>query len=354
MNQKKTRGFFIALIIVLSLCVIVFLVSITKNQLNGEFEKLNETDQAILTEYHTLCDSLVEDDIWDGYNLEEKPILALAGSFGGGYLINPTEPISSIFAKEISLPDNWNIKVYRLSAVTPGLMQFLLEGDFNTIDKTYSVFDNQVYFTKYDDTYSVNEKWSNLHFVTYLTHESFHYYMQKNWPTGARFSADGLTDEDLSLLKEEYQVLAEIQEQLLSEAPDQETLQRCAADYVDIMNRRLAANEDYVKKELEMEAVEGTATYVSIHASRRVGYDYGVMYFSNQKNVSFNDIIPQYQAGNLDISYLANRIPYETGALLCLLMDELRIPDWQSAFNEQTSEEPVCAYSIIKDWVEER
>lgn len=117
-------------------------------------------------------------------------------------------------------------------------MQFLLEGDFSTIDKTYSVFGNPVYFIRYDAG-SVGEKWSNLHFATYLAHESFHYYMQENWPDGARFSADALTDEDLSLLAQEYQTLAEIQDQLLSGKPDQGRLREYAAEYVGIMDRRL-------------------------------------------------------------------------------------------------------------------
>lgn len=46
-----------------------------------------------------------------------------------------------------------------------------------------------------------------------------------------------------------------------------------------------------------------------------------------------------------------DRIPYETGALLCLRMDELNIPDWQQKLNNQTSENPVTLYSIIDDFI---
>ena len=79
-------------------------------------------------------------------------------------------------------------------------------------------------------------------------------------------------------------------------------------------------------------------TYVGIQASRRVGYDFGVMYFSNRKDVPFSEIIPQYRAENIDKSYLADRIPYETGGLLTL--------------NNQTLDAPVSLYSMLKDWVE--
>ena len=76
------------------------------------------------------------------------------------------------------------------------------------------------------------------------------------------------------------------------------------------------------------------------------------MYFSNRKDVPFPEIITQYRAGNIDKSYLADRIPYETGGLLCLLMDELGVPKWQEALNSQTLEAPVSLYSILKVWVE--
>ena len=56
----------------------------------------------------------------------------------------------------------------------------------------------------------------------------------------------------------------------------------------------MAANEDYVQKEMSAETMEGTATYAGIQASRRVGYDFGVMYFSNRKDVPFSEIITQY------------------------------------------------------------
>lgn len=92
-----------------------------------------------------------------------------------------------------------------------------------------------------------------------------------------------------TLLAEEYQVLAKIQEQLLSEAPDADALKEYASAYVDVMDQRLA-----------------------------------------------------------------DRIPYETGALLCLLMDELQIPNWQEAFNAQTTDNPVSTYSIIKNWEAEQ
>ena len=351
--MKKTLRFPIVIACVLALLIAALLFSTIKNQMaGGRLDDLNETDQAVLSEYNTLCASLAEEELWDGYHLEDETVFAMPGDWGGGYLINPIQPVSSIFAKKIETPDNWTISVYRIAATEPGLMQFRLDGSINTIGKSYSLLGNDVYYVKYDEASSVAEPWSNMHFSTFLTHESFHYFMQENWQDGSRFSTDELTDRDIKLLGQEYSVLAQVQEQLLSGTPDEAVLQEAAHEYVRIMDQRLAANPEYVQQELGMETTEGTATYIGIQASRRIGYDYGVMYFSNKKDVSFNDIIPQYQARNIDKSMLADRIPYETGALICLLMDELGILNWQATLNEQTPDSPATLYDILKHWSE--
>lgn len=351
MPQQKSRHLPFAAICVLAMFVLICLLSIIINQTGANLEQLDDHDQAVLTEYNQLCTSLAEKGIWEDFHLEDKTILAMPGLWNG-YLINPSEPVSSIFAKKILLPKDWNISVYRLATVTPGLMQFRFDGNFNTMGKTYSLFGNDLYYIKYNRDNAVRNKWSSEHFTTFLSHESFHYYMQNQWAEGSRFFAENLTSEDIDLLEEEYNVLGKIQSQLLSDEPDHEALESAAKEYLSIKEHRLTVNPDYVQKEIEMETAEGSATYVGIKASERVGYDYGVMYFDNKKNVSFHEVIPQYREGNLKENFFADRMPYETGAILCLLMDELDIPDWQGVLNNQTKESPQTLYSVLKTWSE--
>lgn len=349
---KKTRRLALVLGCILAAIALAGVALVASNQMNADFGQLDEADQAILSEYNTLCDSLAEDDVWEGFDLEGKTILAMPGDWAGGYLINPSEPVSSVFAKQVALPEGWGIEVYRVSALEPDLLGLFLEGNFNTLGETYSLYGSDYYFVKYDRVASVTDQWSSDHFTAFLAHEAFHYYMQDNWPDGSRFSTEGLTDEDVALLGEEYQVLARIQAELLAGAPDREVLRAAATDYLDVMDQRLAANPEYARQELEMELVEGTANYVGIQAARRVGYDLGVMYFTNQKNVSFDEVIPQYETGGIDKGYLADRLPYETGALLCELMDELGIPGWQASLNAQSPDAPVTLYDLMRESVE--
>ena len=156
--MKKSRRVLVILACVLALCVAGLLAVVAKNQMAASFDELSETDQTVLSEYNTLFESLSEDDVWDGFGLEDKTILALAGDWGDGYLINPAEPVSSIFAKEISLPDGWPITVYRVSMAEPGLMPLRLAGNFNTVGETYSLYGSPLYFVKYGSEASSEEK----------------------------------------------------------------------------------------------------------------------------------------------------------------------------------------------------
>ena len=106
-----------------------------------------------------------------------------------------------------------------------------------------------------------------------------------------------------------------MQSQLILENPDKNALEQAVRDYVDIMDKRLAANNEYVQQELEIETDEGTATYVGIQ---------------------------QYQAENIDKSSLANRV----------VMDEIGVDDWQDSLNSQTKDNYVTLYSILKEWVD--
>lgn len=78
------------------------------------------------------------------------------------------------------------------------------------------------------------------------------------------------------------------------------------------------------------------------------------MYFDNVKNVPFSEIAPNVKANNYKKAKLADRIPYESGSLLCLFMDELKVPNWQKKLNEQTRNSQMTIYSLIKEYMQER
>jgi len=347
MKSKKKR-----LLIILAVVLAVFAGTLISNKFRTDFTQLSATDQAILTEYGTYCSKESSSPIWKGFSLSDKPVAVLSKNSLSVYLINPSQDINSIFAEKIKMPDTFSAgSVYRLSILLPEIWKMKLTGNFNTLEEKYPLFGNDVYYVKYNKAISLDKKYSSEHFITFLSHEAFHYYMQNQWKSEEPADAASLTDNDLKLMSKEYDILAKIQQYLLRGKNSPDELKDYARQYAAAMDARMTANPTYTTSEVSKETAEGSATYVSIKASKMVGYDYGVMYFDNVKDVSFGDVFPQLEAGNLEKEYLYTRMPYETGALLCEMMDALNVPDWQETLNKQTLDAPQTLYSVLKQYV---
>ncbi len=347
--MKKKMKIMVALLA--AIILLGFVSVLLLNQWHSRYEQLDKTDRFILKEYNTYVEKAETEEIWKDFALEDKTILALKGKFGNAYLINPQNEVRSIFAKKIRMPSQDQIEVYRISAISPQLFKVRKDGNFNTDGKKYRIYGQEVYFTRYD-TASVTQKYSSSHYMCFLAHEAFHYYMQGDWVKGSTYATDEMSAADRELLFQEYAVLEKIQNALLSGEEKKEAYLNYAREYVAVMKQRMAKNPSYVTKETERELVEGTATYVGIKAAAFVGYDFGVMYFDNVKDVPFSNLKLTVEAGAYDVRQLADRIPYESGALLCLLMDRLEIPDWQERLNKQTKEQALTQYDLIEDYVE--
>ena len=189
----------------------------------------------------------------------------------------------------------------------------------------------------------MSKPYTASHFITFLSHEAFHYYMQDGWPAGSTYSMEELSADGRELLYQEYEVLADLQNALLAGRTDRSALLAYTQQYLDIVAQRIQRDPAFLEQELARET-----TYVGIRASQLTGYDFGVMYFDNVKDVPFSDLRNTVESGRLDAQVLANRIPYETGALLCLLLDRLEVPDWQAELNRQTPEQPVTLYDVLR------
>ena len=248
------------------------------NRGHARYEALPEADRFMLDEWNTYHQGTADQDLWEGFQLQERSILALNGSSGVGYLIQPSQPVRNPLAAKLAMPD----------------------------------------------------------------------YMQDGWPAGSTYSMEGLSADGRELLYQEYEVLADLQNALLAGRTDRSALLAYTQQYLDIVAQRIQRDPAFLEQELARETVEGTATYVGIRASQLTGYDFGVMYFDNVKDVPFSDLRNTVESGRLDAQVLANRIPYETGALLCLLLDRLEVPDWQAELNRQTPEQPVTLYDVLR------
>ena len=348
MQNKKKIVIILRVIITISLFAIIVLgLDTFLNQTNSEIDKLPKWDKRAIEDLHKSFladDADKESEFWKGFNLSKQPILLISRESGYAYLVNPTKKVKSIFAKRVNESKHESrghkkFRVYRLSRLYPAIYKIkIFGGNFNTIGESTKILGNEVYYLKFDST-SFTKQYSSKHFTTFLYHESFHYYMQNHWKGGSRFSGD-LSEMGETLLEQKLRLLDDARNLMDERILDRHKLMEIAQDILKVEKRREKENPKYVVKERMLETVEGTATYVGILASRAVGYDFGPMYFDNTKNADFSSVIPFYKSGKLEEGFLRDRLPYETGAELALILHSLDPGDnWQRYLNEQNLRE---------------
>lgn len=338
---KKSKKIMIP-ICLLGILMVFFIGNVLLNRLGGSFENLGDTEQKLLKEYDTYYKAELEKESFKGFSLTDKPILMVNGRFGEGYIINP-EKAGGFFCSRIEMPDDYSITVSRVARCSPQLLRMRMFANFNTIGEKYTVSGNDVYFIRYDRENSLEAKASTSHFIDLLTHESFHYYMQNEWPGGQRIDEELIRDEDMQLLGKKYELLAEIQAEVLSDHSDKGRLTDIARRYYENETERMTANPELFKAESDRELVEGTATYVGNKACAAVDYATGEM--------SYGKIMGLYNSGQVSKGELMSSLPYYSGAELCFMFDELGIDWWQAELNAQTKSAPKTLYDILGEYL---
>lgn len=328
----------------MAILVGLFLIDLATNKfVNIDISDLARIDRAIIDEYEKFQES--DDKLWQDYKLRDKDIVVINKKFlGNTYLLTKDSKIKSIFAKKIS-NQNDKVNIYRIMKFYPKKLQFAI-GNFNEKDKNYNILGKEnIFYVKYDEE-SIDKKFTSYHFLPFLSHEALHYYMQSDWDniTFRGLSYDG---KELDLLDKEYQILSKIKEAIDYKA-DKDTLLSLGKDYLKVMDERFEnTDKEKIEAEIFEETMERAANYVSIKASKIIGYDYGILYFDNTKDVDFVDIVPTIKKGEVDQSILGEKIVYESGALLCQYLDAIEASDWQEKLNAKGKTD-LSLYSLIK------
>lgn len=343
--MKKKEKKFKKLKYILIIVFIGFIISLGTNKfLKTDFDNLPKLDRQVIEEYYKFQKS--DEKLWQDYRLEDKDILVINKNvLGNFYLLTKDKNIKSIFAKKIKTKED-KINIYRVSKFYPKRFEYLI-GNFNTKDKNYEILGkNNIFYVKYDKD-SINKKFSSLHFLPFLSHEALHYYMQKDWDN-ITFRGYSYNDKELDLLDKEYKVLGKIKK-ALDENADVNILKNLGKEYLKVMDERFEKTDpEKIQAEIFEETMEGAANYVSIKAAKIVGYDYGILYFDNTKNVKFDQIVPTIKKGQINQSIIGEKIVYESGALLCQYLDKIEVKNWQEKLNNKGKKD-ISLYSIIKE-----
>ncbi|HAP5652790.1 TPA: hypothetical protein IU076_002797 [Enterococcus faecalis] len=348
--KVKILVFFFSILLLLFGAELLF----NKN-LNSNFNDLSNPDKSILKEYNLYCSA--KHDVWVNFNLKKRSILAINDSpLGDMYLITNKKNVNNIYTKKIDLPKNFNITVYRISKLSPVYIRYkLTSGNFSTTGKKYRVGNiNDVFYVKYpNDMKKIQQKRSSKHFVPFLVHESFHYYMQRDWQN-VSIRGQTYSDKELDFLNKEYILLDKIKQELNSSTPNKENLINLSQKYISIIEQRghNFSLEKLIEEQMT-ETIEGTAQYVQIKAAKIINYDYDILYFLN-KTISFSEVIPDIKKQIVNQSIIGSDIVYSSGALLCNLLDFFEVADWQETLNKQTTKDPVTLYSLLKKFIDQQ
>ena len=339
--------------IILGVLMLLYAGIVLSNQFGATFRDLDETDKNVLSELNTYYDNVQkEGKVWKDFDFLEQPVVAVRGRFGRAYLINPKNEIHSIFAKKIELPENYKITVYRISFVSPQLINMHGFKNFNSFGRTYKLCGETIFFTRYSEK-SFLDLYDTNHYITFLAHESFHYYEpQRNWADSGRIYADLYTEDFLDNLENEYKILDQIHSAINSDSTTREELIRLSKEYLQAGKICQKNHEELVQMIRINETLEGVATYVGIQASRYAGCEQINILNGDYKQLQgkyFETVIKEIKAGNIDKSVLSSDIDYQSGALICQLLEKLEIPQWQEQLNRQTKEQLVTLYDVLED-----
>lgn len=334
-SRRRSRRWWEIGVILLLVVIIAGSVHIARNNAGISLGELAPIDRRALEEYSDYAAAVAdgsESAAWRNAAATEHPTLLISRKTHFSYLINPTQEVSSPFAAHVDMGENpAGLDVYRLDRVYPRLWPIKVAGgNFNTVGETTTVQGSDVYYVKFGED-NFDKQFSSDHFIIFFAHESFHFYGQARWALDSRVFGE-LSPHGMELLDERMRLLDAVRDA----GADQARLRERATELLALEKERLATDPDYVSQERWMETVEGTATYLGIMASRAVGYDFGPMYFDNTKEARFTDVVPFLKTGQIDNDFLRNRLPYEAGAQLCLLLDALApAAQWQGFLNDQ-------------------
>lgn len=74
---------------ILGALLLVALGTVLFNRVGAEYRSLNDADQQLLREFSQYCEQTQRADIWNGFNLSHRTVLAIGGFFSPLILSTP-------------------------------------------------------------------------------------------------------------------------------------------------------------------------------------------------------------------------------------------------------------------------
>ncbi|HBJ2611980.1 TPA: hypothetical protein LA742_000390 [Clostridium botulinum] len=340
------------IIIFLGICIIGNTVLNKTTKI--DYNSLDKTDREMFTKLSKIYTNFRDNSnkLWnEEYKLNEEPIILVRANKSNGliryqaYAINLDYYNKSIFSKEIEIPSSLVLpNVYRLSKFDPNTINTWFPYNFGTV----SIEGKDVFYFKY---YSdmLNDPDLYYDFPSFLLHESFHTYKQKDWLYD---SNDGEYIESYPYNKENYALIG-LEFKLLDKCMQSNNVNEIK-DYLrqwTIVRTYRYKKWSQLLAETNTEAIEGTARYIEYSYSKLTGGKLTVLARKQEPYyVTFSEAY-NYIANNQAESpnYLERSMRYETGAALGLIMDKANI-NWKTEIEDNKNKPGKTQYQILKEY----
>ncbi|OPF51995.1 hypothetical protein BH721_03340 [Clostridium baratii] len=344
--------------IILSIIVLLVgavLIDIILNKTyKTSYESFDSVDKEMFEELSQIYKQFDKnsDQLWgDKDKLSKMPLILIRTNKDKGiirkyaYAINVKGIGNSFFAEKMDITSSLNLPtVYRLSKFDINMISTWLPSNFGTVDINK---ENTFYF-KYNPKMIENPD-LYFDFSSFLIHESFHTYNQKDWTYDKN---DGEYIENYPVNKENYALMG-LEFKLLDKCMEEkniEEVKKHLKEWTIVRTYRYKKWPQLIG-ETNSEAIEGTARYMEYKYSKLTGGKLTVLANKEKPyHITFTHAFNCISNGIGETPvYLDRPMKYETGAALGLIMDKLNI-NWKDAIEDSSNKNGETQYEILKKY----
>lgn len=354
MKKSKNKLFLIILSIIVLLAGMVVIDIILNKTYKTSYESFDSVDKEMFQELSQIYKQFDKnsDQLWgDKDKLNKMPLILIRTNKDKGiirkyvYAINVKGIENSIFAEKMDIPSSLNLPtVYRLSKFDINMISTWLPSNFGTVDIDK---ENTFYFKYYPKMIENPDLYFD--FSSFLIHESFHTYNQKDWTYDKN---DGEYIENYPVNKENYALMG-LEFKLLDKCMEEkntEKVKKYLKEWTIVRTYRYEKWPELIK-ETNTEAIEGTSRYMEYKYSKLTGGKLTVLANKEKPyHVTFTHAFNCISNGIGETPvYLERPIKYETGAALGLIMDKLNI-NWKGDIEDSANKNGETQYEILKKY----
>ncbi|WP_207641784.1 hypothetical protein [Clostridium baratii] len=354
MKKSKNKLFLIILSIIVLLAGMVVIDIILNKTYKTSYESFDSVDKEMFQELSQIYKQFDKnsDQLWgDKDKLNKMPLILIRTNKDKGiirkyaYAINVKGIENSIFAEKMDMPSSLNLPtVYRLSKFDINMISTWFPSNFGTVD----IDKENIFYFKYHPKMIENPD-LYFDFSSFLIHESFHTYNQKDWTYDKN---DGEYIENYPVNKENYALIG-LEFKLLDKCMEEkniEEVKKHLKEWTIVRTYRYKKWPQLIG-ETNSEAIEGTARYMEYKYSKLTGGKLTVLANKEKPyHITFTHAFNCISNGIGETPvYLDRPMKYETGAALGLIMDKLNI-DWKGDIEDSSNKNGETQYEILKKY----